>query len=221
MPVKGKAVQFRQSADQALKSLKAMDRSRSQTIKQEDIMAEQNTVQAEPQIEPQIDDTPKTYTDEEVDAIVAKKLAREKKKNEQAIKDAVAEAQKLAQMDEAERAKHEHEELMKELTALRQERAREEMTKTARGILKSNGINADDALVSMLIRDDAEQTAEAVKSFSALFASAVQDGIKDALRGNTPAKGPAPTITKEEILAIEDRTKRLKAINENLNLFQK
>jgi hypothetical protein len=54
-----------------------------------------------------------------------------------------------------------------------------------------------------------------------MYQTAVNDGIKAALKGSTPHKGGASNITKEQILSIKDDMKRIKAIEENIDLFRK
>lgn len=165
----------------------------------------------------------KTYTDEEVNEIINKRLAKWQKSQEKAVNEAVKkveEAQKLAQMTEKEKADYERAELEKELKALKAEKAHTEMMRTARQMLKSDGLTASDDILNVLVAEDAESTAKAIKAFSAMYQQAVNDGIKEALKGGTPHKGGASTITKEEIMAIKNPNKRLEAIRNNIELFK-
>ena len=68
------------------------------------------------------------YTDADVDKIVQDRLAREQKKREKEV----AEAEKLAKMNEKEKSDYKIAELEKELNALKAEKSRTEMTRTAR-----------------------------------------------------------------------------------------
>lgn len=159
----------------------------------------------------------KKYTDAEVDQIVKDRLAREQKKREKEV----AEAEKLAKMNEKERYDYEVSELKKELDALKAEKSRSEMLTTARRMLANDGISVSDELISVLVTSDAEQTNEAVKAFSKLFKAEVDKGIKAQLAGGNPKKGGSSALTKEDIFAIKDPNKRLKAIEDNIELFQK
>ncbi len=166
----------------------------------------------------------RTYTDAEVDEIINKRFAKWQKSQQKAVDDAVRkveEAQKLAQMTEKEKADYERAELEKELKALKAEKAHSEMVKTARQMLKADNLTVSEDIINVLVADDAEQTAKAVKAFSAMYQTAVNDGIKAALKGSTPHKGGASNITKEQILSIKDDMKRIKAIEENIDLFRK
>ena len=183
-------------------------------------MAEQNNT--EPMAnEPQTEE--KKYTDKEVDAIIDKKFAAWQQKQDKAIADAVAaveEANKLAQMSEKEKLDHEREAERKELAALRAEKAHAEMVGTARTLLKNDGITIPDEIINVLVTDNADSTSAAVKAFSAMFQNAVNEAVKAQVAGSEPKKGAvASNLSKEEILAIKDPTERMKAIEENMDLF--
>lgn len=165
----------------------------------------------------------KKYTDAEVDDIINKRFAKWQTQQQKAIDEAVAkveEQRKLDAMTNAERAKYEKEALEKELNALKAEKAHTQMAGNVRKMLAADNLNISDELVDMLVSDNAETTTARVKVFSAAFQKAVDDAVKEALKGSTPKKGETSYRTKEEILAIKDRGERLKAIEENINLFQ-
>jgi len=143
------------------------------------------------------------------------RLAREQKKREKEV----AEAEKLAKMNEKERYDYEVSELKKELDALKAEKSRSEMMTTARHMLANDGLNVSDALIGVLVTSDAEQTNEAVKAFSKLFKAEVDKAVKAQLAGGNPKKGGTSALTREQIFAIKDPNKRLKAIEENMELF--
>lgn len=177
-------------------------------------MAEQEntTVQAEAK-----------YTDADVDAIINKKFASWQEKQDKAIADAVAkveEANRLAQMNDKEKAEHERKAIEEELSMLKAEKARNTMIKEARQMLKADGLTIPDEIINVLVADTADATSGAVKAFSGLFQKAVDDAVKAKLAGNEPRKGSGSGMSKEEILAIKDTHKRLKAIEENMQLFK-
>jgi hypothetical protein len=95
------------------------------------------------------------------------------------------------------------------------------MMTTARHMLANDGLNVSDALIGVLVTSDAEQTNEAVKAFSKLFKAEVDKAVKAQLAGGNPKKGSTSALTREQIFAIKDPNKRLKAIEENIELFQK
>jgi hypothetical protein len=180
---------------------------------------EQNVETKEEKVEPKAEakETEKKYTDAEVDKIVQDRLAREQKKREKEV----AEAEKLAKMNEKERYDYEVSELKKELDALKAEKSRSEMMTTARHMLANDGLNVSDALIGVLVTSDAEQTNDAVKAFSKMLKEEIDKGVKAQLAGGNPKKGSTSALTREQIFAIKDPNKRLKAIEENIELFQK
>ena len=167
------------------------------------------------------DDDPeeKKYTDEEVDALIERKFAEWQKKHEkqQAKLD---EAERLKNMSDQERKDHEMEELRKQVSALQKKETMSKMSSTARSMLSAKGITVGDDLVGMLISEDADATKSAVDSFITAFQDAVTKAVKDALKGETPRKGGASKLTKEQIMKVKDRTERQKLIQENISLFK-
>lgn len=185
-------------------------------------MAEQNI--NEPMAnEPQQEDE-KKYTDKDVDAIIDKKFAKWKSDQDKAIADAVAkveEANRLAQMNDKEKADHERAVMEQELADLKAEKAFNSMLSEARGMLKADGLNVPEEIVKALVADSAETTQSAVKAFSGMFQKAVDEAVKEKLGGSEPKKGTAATaLSKKEIMAEKDPSKRLKLIEENMHLFE-
>lgn len=159
----------------------------------------------------------KKYSDAEVDEIINKKFAKWQKEQEKKI----SEAEKLAGMNAQEKAEHERDTLQKELDELKRANSIAEMEKTARTMLRDDGVNVPDEVVSSLIAEDADSTKTKVEAFSKAFKEAVQTAVKDALKGKAPATGKGgSTLTKADILKIANRAERQKAIAEHIDLFQ-
>lgn len=156
------------------------------------------------------------YTDADVDAIINKKFASWQEKQDKAI----AEAVRLAQMNDKEKADHERKQMEDELASLKAEKAHHTMMSQARQMLKADGLTIPDEIVSVLVTDTAEGTSDAVKAFSGMFQKAVENAVREKLAGSEPKKGTASAMSKEDILAIKDTHKRLKAIEENMELFK-
>lgn len=163
----------------------------------------------------------KKYTDADIDKIVNTRLAREREKHQ---KD-VDEAKKLGEMGAQERAEYERDQLKKELDALKKETARNGMAKEARKMLAAEDITIPDTLVSMLITTEAESTKQNVNDFAKIFKEAVQDAVKDALKGKAPSMGGKSTITKAELdkklKTIASPYERQRLIAEHIDLYQK
>ena len=136
----------------------------------------------------------KKYTDEDVNNIINRKFAEwEKRQKEKSAK--AAEAERLKNMTEEEKRKHEMEELQKKIAGYEKEKAIGAMTKVARGILNDSKIVVNDELLVNL--------------------------VAEALRGKTPRlKDGSKELTKEDILKIKNRTERQKAMAEHPELFR-
>ncbi len=61
-----------------------------------------------------------------------------------------------------------------------------EMTKTARSMLAEKEITVEDAVLEMLVSDDAEKTKATVNAFAKAFRSAVETAVKEKLRALHP-----------------------------------
>ena len=158
----------------------------------------------------------KKYTDEDVNKILDRKFAEWSKKKDKEV----SEAQKLASMNAQQKAEYQRDELQKKLQELERKEALSEMSKQARKMLSNNGISVTDDLLTVLVTDDAEKTKQAVDTFASLFNNAVKTAVANELKGPPPKTGTSSGLTKEQILAIKDRSARQKAINENLELFK-
>ena len=159
----------------------------------------------------------KKYSDADVDEIINNKFAKWQREQEKKI----SEAEKLAGMNAQEKAEHERDKLQKELDELKHANSIAEMEKTARTMLRDDGVNVPDEVLSSLIADDADSTKTKVEAFSKAFKEAVQKAVKDALKGKAPATGKGgSTLTKADILKITNRAERQKAIAEHIDLFQ-
>lgn len=156
------------------------------------------------------------YTDEDVNEILNRKFAEWAKKRDREV----SEAQKLAEMGAQEKAEYQRDQLQKQLDELTRKAALADMAKVARSMLEEQDAPADDALVELLISDDAEQTKNAVEAFSKAFHAAVDAAVKDKLRGAPPKRDGASGITREQILAVKNRAERQRLINENMDLFK-
>lgn len=157
------------------------------------------------------------YTDADLDRIIGQKFAEWQKKQQKAVD----EAQKLATMNATQKAEYERDQLRKELNTLREQTALADMSKTARKMLTDEGITISDDLLSVMVTTDAERTKAAVDGFSKAFKEAVENAVKERLRGEPPRRGTggAVTMTKEQILAIRDPELRQKKMLENRSLF--
>ena len=157
------------------------------------------------------------YTDKDVDEILNKKFAKWQEKQDKAV----SEAKKLAAMNATQKAEYERDQLQKQLDEYKRKDSLAEMTKTARSMLSESGISASDGVLAMLVNTDAEQTKAAVDGFAKAFKDAVEEAVKERLKGRTPkvGTGSSKPMTKAEIMAIRDPELRQKMMLENRELF--
>ena len=136
--------------------------------------------------------------------------------------DKLSEAEKLAKMTNEEKAAYRMSQMEKELNAFKEKDTLAEMSKTARKMLSEEDINIPDELLAHLVSTDAEDTKQAVQAFAKLFKDAVQDAVKDKLKGNPPKRGTGGkgTVTREQILAIKNPSERQRMIAEHMELFE-
>ena len=146
----------------------------------------------------------KTFTQEEVNAILEKRLSREIKKIEAEkqkameleLKAELEEAEKLAKMSETERVKakaererakfeKERKKFEEEMRAFNQER----MLNTTMTTLSEKNLPVEFA--SFLRADNAEQIMDNISTFEKHFNDAVEKAVLERLRGKTPQTGTA------------------------------
>ena len=160
--------------------------------------------------------------DRRVQKAIGTAVSNAQKKWKDIHDDKLSEAEKLAKMTNEEKAAYRMSQMEKELNAFKEKDTLAEMSKTARKMLSEDEINIPDELLSHLVSTDAEDTKQAVQAFAKLFKDAVQDAVKDKLKGNPPKRGTGGkgTVTREQILAIKNPSERQRMIAEHMELFE-
>ena len=177
-------------------------------------MDEQNTVEttAENTVETtavekeQTTPTAKTFTQDELNAIIDKRLERERRDAQARIDKAVTEAQKLAKMSADERAEHEKQAHEKALADREAEITKRELRAEAKSQLSDKGLPIE--LAEILPYTDADTTNAAIVATEKVFRQAVEKGVTERLKGNPPKVGqPAQgtTIAEPEKLSYAQR----------------
>lgn len=130
-----------------------------------------------------------------------------------------------AKMTDAERKKAEDNELKEENERLKAEKHQRERRDQAMTMLGNAKLPVTQELLDLVVRDSDEETQKQIDSLSSFYAkettdaaNAVRDEVKN---GAYPSfKKPSSTgLTKEDIMAVEDDTKRIQLIAENPHLF--
>ena len=157
------------------------------------------------------------YSDEDLDAIIQKKID----KIEAKAKAKADEATRLATMNATEKAEYEKKIIQEELDGYKRKEAISNMIGVARGMLKEKGLTVPDDIIATLVTEDADTTKTAVEAFADMFNATVEDALKEKMKGTPPRTGsPGKSLTRDEIMAIPDGDARRKAIQDNISLFE-
>lgn len=149
--------------------------------------------------------TPKTYTEEEVQALLQKEtdrrvtsaLKKQEKKNE-----AAREAQKLAQMNEQEKYEYQLKQREESIAAKERELALMENKNEASKILADKGLSL--ALVDFVVAEDADTMAANIKTLEEAFKASVKAEVEKRMTGSTPKKSVAVNkqMTQDEFAKL-------------------
>lgn len=160
----------------------------------------------------------KTFSQDEVNKLIADRLARESAKlKKEAEKDAkaaaekaVKEAEKKAKMDAEEKEKYEREELQKKIDELTAYQTRTELSKTVTSMLAEKEIVATDGLQKLLIGADEDDTRDKVDAFIKEVEAAADRKVKEMAKGKTPKTGDKKPAAQEPKTEIEKRLAKYK-----------
>ncbi|MBC2149500.1 DUF4355 domain-containing protein [Listeria booriae] len=134
--------------------------------------------------EPNPEPTGKTFSQEQFEKELKRRLATEKKKLEKEVE----EAKKLEKMNEQERLEHERDEMKKELEELKKKDAFYGMSREATKMLAEANIPVSDEVLNFVVKEDAENTQSAVKSFIDLVNDLAGKLVKERLSGKPPER---------------------------------
>ena len=167
---------------------------------------EQKTTVEEPKEEQvdtqqEVESTEKTFTQSEVDDLIKKRLAKQEKSFDKRMQEKLDEAEKLRQMNENQKAEYEQEKQRAYIAELEAKINRSGLEREASKMLSEGGIAVEDKILSLVVKDTAESTQEAVESFVALVNELADKKVSERLKGKTPKKmedTSAGEITKEQ-----------------------
>ena len=162
----------------------------------------------------------KTFTQEEVDKMIQKRLSRERKDIEAKIEAERREAEELAKLSEAEKQKKLFEKQVAEFEATKRAFEQEKLLNETSKQLASKNLPIEFA--EMLKAQDAESTFENIKIFEAKFNEAVERLVNERLKGNTPKAqtGAVEGVTKEAFNKMSYK-ERLELYNSDPELYNK
>lgn len=137
----------------------------------------------------------KTFTQDEVNALIEKRLARAMAKMEADRK----ESEELAKLSEAERQRKLFEKQVAEFEATKKAFEAEKMLNETMTQLSQRGLAT--SFAELLRADNAESTLENINNFEAEFNKAVEARVAERLKGTTPRTSTTKAngeITKEQ-----------------------
>lgn len=178
---------------------------------------------------PEKESKEKTFTQDEVDRIVSDRLKRGEDKlraklleeAKQQVREEQDEAKKLEEMNANQRKKYEDEKRDNELKELRATIQRQNMEKTAMGILKEKGISVDQDVLDLVVADTAEKTSERIDKFAEL----VESKAREIRRQDFSTGAPKQSGSGQKIATLDEfkrmsYTERLELKKEQPELYQ-
>ena len=161
----------------------------------------------------------KTFTQEEVDKMIAKRLQRERKDIEAKIEAERKEAEELAKLSEAEKQKKLFEKQVREFEETKKAFENERLLNETSKQLDAKKLPIKFA--KLLKGKNAEETFENIQLFEVEFNEAVEKVVTERLRGNVPkttTSSSLTSITKEQFRSMS-YIEKMNLYNENKDLF--
>lgn len=166
------------------------------------------------------ENTEKTFTQEELEKILEKRLAREKKNLAEKIEAERQEAEKLAKMSEREKQQALLDKREKALAE--REKALEKANLLNETTKQLSSKNLPIEFADYLMAEDAENTFNRISEFESKWNAALEIAVNERLKGNVPAasanKATGSTLTVEAIktMSAPEIQKRWKEVQEVL-----
>ena len=145
----------------------------------------------------------KTFTQDEVNKMIEKRLAREKKDLAAQIEREREESAKLAKMSESERQKAILEKQMKEFEEMKAAFEKEKLLNETSKQLAQNNLPVEFA--EYLITKDAESTFNNINTFKEKWNAALEAALDERMKGKSPAAAPLSnkgTLTMADVRAM-------------------
>ena len=160
-----------------------------------------------------------TFTQDEVNEMISKRLQRERKDIEAKIEAERKEAEELAKLSEAEKQKKLFEKQVREFEETKKAFENERLLNETSKQLDAKKLPIKFA--KLLKGKNAEETFENIQLFEVEFNEAVEKVVTERLRGNVPkttTSSSNPSITKEQFRSMSYMEK-MNLYNENKDLF--
>lgn len=147
-------------------------------------------------------ETPKTYTEEEVRALLQqegdRRVTQALNKQRKEMEKKQAEADKLREMDESQRREYEYNKKVEELEQKEREFAIAQNKLEASKVLANRGLPVE--FVEYVVAEDADTMMSNIETFEKAFKAAVADEVSKRIAQPTPKAGSAQQggLTKEQ-----------------------
>lgn len=173
----------------------------NQVLNNTEVTSEQTEVTVETQ--PQ---DVKTFTQEDLDRIVTKRLEREAKKWEAKF-NALEEAQKLSQMNEEQKAEYDYNKKLEELTQREQELEakinqynQQQYKATIQAQLSEAGLPT--TMADMLVNMDAEAVATQINAMKEMFSTQINAQVQSKVQAS--ANVPTQPVEQVKLLSLDE-----------------
>lgn len=183
---------------------------------------EQDVTQEE-QVEAKQEKAERTFTRAEFGKAIAAEIAKARASWEaeqaEAIEKAKSEGERLAKLTKDERAKEEEAKRIQAIEERERALAIKEMRVATQTLLSEEGLPSE--FIDFVIDETAEATKEKIGTLRQIFDKAVEARVDERLTQKAPRKGTGPvSMTKAEIMAIENDEERQAMIAANIGLFK-
>ena len=182
--------------------------------------AEQQPKSEEPEPEQAEPKAEKTFTQDEVNAMIQKRVGRALKDKESEIENARTEAAKLAKMNKDQKKDYELKKAQQQAEDARAQLARYQLRDAARKQLVDGGYTPTDADIDLIVTDKAESTQANAKALLDMVERIKSSVRNDLLKGTTPkAGGPQVKTPSESQFGKMSYSERLQLKNDNPELY--
>ena len=110
-----------------------------------------------------------------------------------------SESKRLSKMNENEKLQYQIDKLTVELEKANAVKERYEMEKVATEILNENNLPSNKQILDFVVRSDAEQTRDAIKSLSKLVNDTAEAILKERNKSEIPTRGNTPVKASWEV----------------------
>lgn len=165
-----------------------------------------------------VEETTKTYTEDELQAEVTKQLEEAKKSFDEQLADAVKKELEKSKMTAEEKAKAEFDEARTTLEKERTEFEKEKITLAVEKELVKHNLSTE--LVDLVISDTKENSIKNVEKLKTAIDVEVQKVVDERFKGSTPKSGGTIVTITQETFNKMSYSEKAKLFEENKELYE-